>query len=107
MYIFEKLAEKKMQDALKNGDFDDLPGKGKPIILEDLYGVPPEDRMANKILKNAGVLPPQMSLRKEINELKKMILECESEQEKRELRKKLEEKATSYEILKERMRRRY
>ncbi|MCF8130851.1 MAG: DUF1992 domain-containing protein, partial [Deltaproteobacteria bacterium] len=35
MYGFQKIIEKKIQDAQENGDFDDLPGKGKPIALED------------------------------------------------------------------------
>lgn len=107
MEIFEILAEKKIRDAIDRGEFDDLPGRGKPLLLEDLSGVAPEDRMANKILKNAGVLPPQMALRKEINELKKMILDGTSEEEKAELRIKLSEKMTSYQIMKEKAKRRY
>lgn len=107
MNIFEIIAEKRIQEAIDNGEFDNLPGKGKPLYLEDLSGVAPEDRMANKILKNAGVLPPRMALRKEICDLKNNISESTSEEEKAELLKKLCEKMTAYEVMKEKMMRRY
>jgi hypothetical protein len=48
------VAEQKIQEALQNGDFDQLPGAGKPLAMEDLSHVPPEVRMAYTILKNSG-----------------------------------------------------
>lgn len=47
------------EDCRKNGGFDNLPGKGKPIE------VPTEDVMQS-ILKNAKVPPPWILLRQEI-----------------------------------------
>jgi hypothetical protein len=51
---------------MKDGAFDDLPGKGKPLALASDSHVPEDLRMAYKILKNAGYVPPEISLRKEI-----------------------------------------
>jgi len=31
---FEKIAEEKIQEAIATGEFDDLPGKGKPLDLD-------------------------------------------------------------------------
>ena len=66
MICFQKIAERRIQEAIKDGALDDLPGAGKPLILEDDSHLPEDLRMAYKILKNAGCLPPEVSLRKEI-----------------------------------------
>ncbi|MCF8127606.1 MAG: DUF1992 domain-containing protein [Deltaproteobacteria bacterium] len=73
MYGFQKIIEKKIQDAQENGDFDDLPGKGKPIALEDDRNIPEELRLTYKILKNADCLPPELELRKEIRTMEDML----------------------------------
>ena len=64
------------------GDFDDLPGRGKPLELEDDSHVPPELRMAYKVLRNAGCVPPELAERKEISNLADMLEHCEDEQER-------------------------
>ena len=51
---------------MDNGMFDDLPGAGKPLALENDSHVPEDLRIAHKILKNAGFVPPEVALRKEI-----------------------------------------
>ncbi|AXI07783.1 DUF1992 domain-containing protein [Oceanobacillus zhaokaii] len=54
MYIF---VEEKIKEAVDNGEFDNLPGKGKPLNLkDDLAGLSPELKMGYKILKNAGYI---------------------------------------------------
>jgi len=58
------VAEQKIQAALHTGEFDRLPGAGKPLIMEDLSHLPPEARMAYTILKNSGFVDaPQDMLR--------------------------------------------
>jgi hypothetical protein len=52
------VAENKIQAAYEDGAFDHLPGKGQPLALEDDSHLPPELRMAYKILKNSGHLTP-------------------------------------------------
>jgi hypothetical protein len=70
---FEKIAEKKIREAMDNGEFDDLPGKGKPLDLEDDSHIPQDIRLAHKILKNAGCLPPELELRKEILTMEELL----------------------------------
>ncbi|WP_039839023.1 DUF1992 domain-containing protein, partial [Paenibacillus sonchi] len=65
MSILSWLAEQRIQEAMRSGEFDKLPGHGKPLELEDLSGVPDELRMSFKIMKNAGLLPEEITLRKE------------------------------------------
>ena len=52
-----KIAEQKIREAQERGEFDNLPGRGRPLELDDDAGVPDDMRMAYKILKNAGVVP--------------------------------------------------
>jgi hypothetical protein len=81
MWIFTKIAERRIQEAMQNGEFDNLPGKGKPLKLDDDSHVPSELRMAYKILKNAGCLPPELEIKKEILELKDLLETLEDEKE--------------------------
>ncbi|MEW5722137.1 MAG: DnaJ family domain-containing protein [Thermodesulfobacteriota bacterium] len=87
--IFAKIAEQKIQEAQARGEFDDLPGKGRPLELSDDSRVPEELRMAYKILKNAGCAPPELQLKNEILRLEDMLSTLEDEREKYRQLKKL------------------
>ncbi len=60
MLAFELIAERKIAEAAERGEFDDLPGRGKPLDLEDDALVPEDLRMAYRILKNAGYVPAEV-----------------------------------------------
>jgi hypothetical protein len=102
MDIISRLAEEKIKEAIKNGELDNLPGSGKPLHLEDLAGVPPECRAAYKIMKNAGVLPEELEIKKEIVTLQSLIDCCNDDKEKALLKKNLNEKTLRFNILMER-----
>jgi hypothetical protein len=55
--IFDLLAEQRILDAERRGEFLHLPSAGQPLIFDDDAMLSPEERMANKILKNAGLIP--------------------------------------------------
>lgn len=69
MRYIDKLAEPRIQEAIRRGEFDSLPGTGKPLALDDDTFVPPELRIAHRVLKNAGYLPRDLHLRSEISDL--------------------------------------
>ena len=49
------LAERKIEEAIARGEFDNLPGAGRPLDLDDEDPLWPEEvRMARRILRNAG-----------------------------------------------------
>src|SRR5438552_3926509 len=73
MDILAKIAEQRIREAMERGEFDNLPFHGKSIRLDDLTGVPEPLRMGYKILKNAGVLPEEMQLKKEMVSLKNLL----------------------------------
>jgi len=69
--VFESLVDRRIEEAIARGDLDDLPGAGRPLDLDEPPLVPPEVRMANRILKNAGYLPPEIDLQREISALER------------------------------------
>ncbi|MGE5190513.1 MAG: DnaJ family domain-containing protein [Gemmatimonadota bacterium] len=93
MLAFEIIAEQRIREAIERGEFDRLPGAGQPLRLDDDAMVPPELRVAYKILKNAGCLPPELELRKEIVTLRALLRAVGDDGERRatirELNRKL------------------
>ena len=86
---FEAIVEQRIKQAQKNGELDNLPGQGKPLPREDI-DFSNEFRLAHKILKNAGFLPPEVELRKDISAMEQLLDAVEpgsAEQER--IRKKL------------------
>lgn len=65
MWLLDQWAERHILDAQKKGEFDNLPGSGEPLKLDDDSHVPPELRAGYRLLKNAGCLPPELEYRKE------------------------------------------
>ena len=74
MRYVEQLAEPRIQEAIGRGEFDNLAGAGKPLALDDDTFVPPELRIAYRILKNAGYLPRDLELRSEISDLEAFVV---------------------------------
>jgi hypothetical protein len=89
MAFFERLVEERIQQAQKEGLFDNLPGKGKPLKLDDDSAVPEDLRLMFKILKNANCLPIEMELRKEIVGLRQLLNAAIDPDTRRELRREL------------------
>ena len=92
---YEKIVEQRIKDALERGEFDHLPGKGKPLPLEDDSHVPEELRLAYKLLKNADCLPPELLEKKEILQMEDMLSGIPDEKERYKLIKKI-----NYKIMK-------
>jgi hypothetical protein len=91
MIFSHTIAERKIQEAIRNGelDMDNLPGKGKPLQLEDDSHIPEELRLAYKILKNADCLPPELELKKEIVRMRDLLEGIDDLDEKYRVMKKL------------------
>ncbi len=86
---YEKIVEQRIKEAMEKGEFDDLPGKGKPLPLEDDSHVPEDLRLAYKVLKNADCLPPELLEKKEILQMEDMLAKIPDEKERYKLIKKI------------------
>ena len=89
MLLLDRLAEETILAALRRGEFDDLPGAGEPLSLDDDSAVPEALRVAYRILRNAGCLPPEQQLRREISEVEALLQHLESSAEEQRLRRHL------------------
>ncbi len=85
---FDKLVESIIKEAMERGEFDDLPGKGKPIDLSAYFETPEDVRMAYSILKNAGMNAREADLLKEIAELKQIRAAALDEKKRRNSKKR-------------------
>ncbi|MEC5321244.1 DUF1992 domain-containing protein [Brenneria populi subsp. brevivirga] len=73
MWLIDELVERHIAQAREEGSFDNLPGSGKPLALDDDSAVPPELRVAYRLLKNAGCLPMELQERKEALQLADLL----------------------------------
>ena len=92
MEFFQIMSEDRIKKAYKDGEFDNLPGLGKPMQMEDLSGIPEELRMAYQLLKNAGFTNEESQLRQEMMSIESLLNKCEDNSEKEGLQRKLNEK---------------
>jgi len=95
MFGFQKTIEKRIKEAQRNGEFDDLPGHGEPMEYKEDRHIPEDLRLAYKILKNADCLPPEVAEKKEIRQMEDMLDSIPDEKEKYKLIKKI-----NYKIMK-------
>lgn len=73
------IAERKIAKAIRDGTLNIEGWKGRPLPMEDDHLVPEDLKMAYKILKNSGFLPPEIEAKKEIHKLEEMIAQTEDE----------------------------
>ena len=73
MWLLDQWAERHILDAQRQGEFDNLPGSGEPLTLDEDLHVPPELRAGYRLLKNAGCLPPELQQRKEALDLADLL----------------------------------
>ena len=78
----ERVAEKRINEAIQRGEFDNLPGSGEPLNLEDDRQIPDDLRLAYKILRNADCLPPELELKKEIRTAEELLSSLKDESAK-------------------------
>ena len=76
------IAEQKILKAMEERDLNSPQWKNKPLPLEDDHLVPEDLKIAYKILKNSGYLPPEVEERKEIKRIEDLIASTEDEDEK-------------------------
>lgn len=90
MWLLDQLAEARIGEALARGELNDLSGAGRPLMLEDDAMVPEELRVAYRILKNAGCVPPQVELLREVHHIESLLCGVDDEPGRRALWGKLQ-----------------
>jgi hypothetical protein len=68
--MFERVVERLIQEAMREGKFDDLRGRGRPADLRSYFEVPADVRLVHATLRQAGFVPREVELLNEIADLK-------------------------------------
>lgn len=94
-----KLNEMKIKEAIRKGELKNLPGEGKPLKLENPNPLESkEQRLFSKVLKNFDLLPDEVPLLKEIENIEQKLKDCKVDSEKENLKLKLKELKLKYDI---------
>ena len=101
---FDKIVEALIKEAQARGEFDNLPGEGKPIDLTAYFETPEEVRLAQSLLKNAGMISPEVQLLKEIAGLRQVQEAVTDETKKQEIKKQIQQKQIEFNLMLERQR---
>ena len=101
LHAFAMIAERQIEESMRRGEFDNLPGRGQKIVFEDDSMIPADLRMAYKILKNAGYVPQELLEEKEIVTATELLAAATDERERYRQMQKL-----NYLIMKTNARRR-
>ena len=102
---FDKIVESIIQEAMARGEFENLPSRGRPIDLTEYFDTPEDVRVAQSMLKNAGMVPVEIELLQEIAALKESLNSAKDDVRVIENRKLLEEKQLQFNLLLERRKR--
>jgi hypothetical protein len=104
---FQKNVDEKIKEAIARGEFDDLPGKGMALDLDAYFAMPEHLRMGYSILKSADIIPEEMELLRQIEDLKKSLDSSTTRIENQALRQELSEKLTNFNMRMEQNRKRH
>jgi uncharacterized protein YutE (UPF0331/DUF86 family) len=99
----DRLVEEIIREAAARGKFDNLPGKGKPLDLDAYFAMPEEQRAAFQILKDAGFVPEEVQLLKDIAALKEQLAGA-GEADQARIKKAIDEKTLGFNIMMDRKR---
>ena len=102
---FDRIVEATIQEAMARGEFDHLPGEGKPIDLTEYFNTPEDVRVAQAMLRNAGMVSVEVELLQEIVALRELIRSSDDEEEKNKFCKSLADKQMEFNLLVERRKR--
>ena len=102
---FDRIVEAMIKEAMERGEFDNLPGQGKPIDLTEYFETPEEVRLAHSMLKNAGITSREVDLLKEIAELKQLHGALLDEKKKQEIEQKIQQKQVEFSLMMEQQKR--
>lgn len=99
MDAFAKIAEQRIKDAIDNGEFANLRGSGKPLVFEDESWIPEDLRLAYRILRNNGFIPPELELRNDVINLQRLIQTIDDDKERVRKQRELNFKMTKFELM--------
>jgi len=79
-----------LAESLRNGELKSAPSFGKPLDLGDGYAATPQEwRMPFKVLKDAGMAPPEIETMRQLSALRAELAASTDEAGARALRQRI------------------
>ena len=103
---FSRIAENRIREAIERGEFENLPGTGQPVNLEEYFSTPEDLRMAYSILRSANWVPAEVELLNEISRLERAIAQIEDVTTRKPLQRALIDRQTQLGVMLEQRSRR-
>lgn len=97
-----KSVEEAIRAARERGEFDDLPGRGKPLDHNEYFAQPEELRISHHLLRNAGFVPEEVELMREVGELSEKLRGCPDDAERKRLAREIEARRIKIDLLRRR-----
>jgi hypothetical protein len=96
---FSHIAETRIREAMEQGHFDNLPGVGQPLNLEEYFSTPEEVRMAYSMLKSANCVPAEVELLNQVSRLERAVAQTADVTARESLRRELTHRRTQLAIV--------
>ena len=96
---FSRIAENRIREAMEQGQFENLPGAGQPLNLEEYFSAPEDLRMAYSILRSANCAPVEVQLLSEIARLERNVAQSENAAARAELQRALQDRQTQLALM--------
>jgi DnaJ homologue, subfamily C, member 28, conserved domain len=97
----DSLIDEIIRDAMARGEFDHLPGAGKPLDHDAYFALPEDQRLAFTALKNSGYVPEEVDLLKEIKALKEKLAGSSDPVERGRLNREINDRTLKFNLLQE------
>lgn len=94
-----KVVEEAIREARERGEFDNLPGRGKPLDHSEYFSQPEELRIAAHLLKTNGFVPPEVELMRERGELRDQHARTSDPRERAALQARIQALSTKLALL--------
>jgi hypothetical protein len=102
----EKFIEDRIAKAMAEGEFDNLPGKGRPVDLDAYFKTPEDLRVCYSLLKDGNFVPEEVQLLKDVEQLREQLDACSDDVERERIQRSIREKSLTVRTLLENQRRR-
>lgn len=73
MDVIQLIAERKIREAMENGEFDHLPNSGQPLDYDEDANLSDELRLYFRIVRNMKFATQEASLVRRVNDLRKKL----------------------------------
>lgn len=94
-----RVIERMIQQAVERGEFSNLPGEGKPLKLESFDPfVSKEQVIINRMLNSSDLIPIEVVILKEIEDIKQKLKDSKIKSEQNALETKLRELELTHDI---------